>query len=329
MKAKIVVGGQFGDEGKGKIISYLSFSEKPDAIARAGVGPNAGHKIKHNGKTYSLRMVPSGFINPEPTLYIGAGVLIDPKVFLKEVEELGIKGRIFIDKRCAIITEKYKELDAGKNSQKIGTTKTGCGPTQMARAERTVELAESVGELKEFIRDVPFELAKKQNVLIEGSQGFMLSNLYGTYPYVTSKDVSASTFAADVGIGPLFVSDVFLVIKAYTTRVGNGPFKNEIGVKEAEELGFQEYGTVTGRPRRTSRDLHFDDLKLAVQVNSANHICVTKLDVRFPETKGAKSFEELSDRAKEFIKDIEEKLSVPVTLIGTGPGSDEIIDRRI
>ncbi len=327
-KCTIVVGGQYGDEGKGKIISHLALNDKPEIIARGGVGPNAGHQVKHNGIVYSLRMVPSGFIYDKARLLIGAGVLVSPTVFLKEVQDFGIEGRIGIDKRCTAILQKHLDADKGDNSKKIGTTGTGCGPAQTDRVTRTAALCSEVPELAKYICDVPKEVNACDNVLIEGTQGFMLSVLYGTYPFVTSKDTSASTMAADVGIGPKKVTDVVMVIKAYTTRVGNGPFPGEIPVDDAVKLGYQEYGTVTRRPRRTSRELHFDNLRLAAMINSANHIALTKLDIRFPAAAGITEYDKLPKEAKAFIEDIETKLEVPVTLIGTGADSTAIIDRR-
>jgi len=178
------------------------------------------------------------------------------------------------------------------------------------------------------LTDVPKLLAESKNILIEGSQGFMLSNYYGTYPYCTSKDVSASTICAEVGIGPTRVDTVVMVIKAYTTRVGNGPFAGEVSEEDAKKVNMQEYGTVTGRPRRTNPNLIWDELRFAAQVNGANCIALTKLDVKFPSCAGIKEYGEMPQDAKDFVKEIETKTGVPVGLIGTGPSADEIMDRR-
>ena len=325
----ILVGGQYGDEGKGKISSYIALKDAPDIVARAGVGPNAGHKVLYDGNWYSLRMLPSGFVYPGAKVMIGAGVSVDPEVFKKEIELTGTQGRIFVDKRATYITPKHKEDDAAAElSKKIGTTKTGCGPSVTARARRDAVLMQDVPEMQEYIIDVAEAVNKAKNVFIEGSQGFMLSCLYGTYPFVTSKDVTASTMAADVGLGPTSIDQVIMVIKAYTTRVGNGPFPEEIEVDDAVKLNFQEYGTVTGRPRRTSPELHWDDLNFAAMVNGATQIAVTKVDIRFPGNGGKTKFEDLSAEARMFIDHIESKLNLPVTLIGTGPDAKDIIDRR-
>ena len=326
---QILIGGQYGDEGKGKISSYIAIKDGPEIVARGGVGPNAGHKVLYEGKWYSLRMLPSGFVNPQSKVMIGAGVSVDPEVFMKEIEMTGAEGRVFVDKRCTYISAKHKEEDAGAElSKKIGTTKTGCGPSVTARARRDAVLMQDVPEMQKYVVDVEEAVNSAKDVFVEGSQGFMLSCLYGTYPFVTSKDVSASTIAADVGLGPTSIDQVIMVIKAYTTRVGNGPFPSEIEVEESVKLNFQEYGTVTGRPRRTSPELHWEDLKFAARVNSATQIAVTKVDVRFPGNEGKTAFADLSTEARMFIDQIEARLGIPVTLIGTGPDSKHIIDRR-
>jgi adenylosuccinate synthase len=329
MPATIVVGGQYGDEGKGKILSYLALHDMPDVIARGGVGPNAGHQVVHNGKKYSLRLVPSGFVAPQARLLIGAGVLINPEVFLQEVSNLELEGRCFIDKRCTLITKEHIEADSSSaNSLKIGTTKTGCGPAASARAARTAQTVESEPRLQKYLTDVAKEVNSAKNLLVEGTQGFMLSNLYGTYPYVTSKDTTASTVCADIGLGPRKVKDVIMVVKAYTTRVGAGPLFGEVDVEQAKSLGMQEYGTVTGRPRRTNPSLIWEELKMAAEINSANYIALTKLDIKFPSCTHARKFSDLSGEAMDFISTIESKVGVEVGLIGTGAEVNDIIDRR-
>jgi adenylosuccinate synthase len=324
----IVVGGQYGDEGKGKILSYLACKDDPDVIVRGGVGPNAGHTIYYKGKKYGLRLVPCGFPNQRSRLLIGAGVLVNPTVFLKEVEEIGAQKRAGIDFRATVIMPEHLERDKSENSKRIGTTGTGCGPAMMDRVARVAKLVSEVPELKPYLCDVEQEVNAAKSVIVEGSQGSMLSNFFGTYPFVTSKDVNASSVAADVGLGPKSIDEVVMVIKAYTTRVGNGPFPGEITTEEAQKLGYQEYGTVTGRPRRTSKELHFEDLRKAARINSATQIALTKIDIVFPEAKGATEFAALPQEAKDFVLNVEKNIGVRVTLIGTGGESNEIIDRR-
>lgn len=324
----IVVGGQYGDEGKGKIISYLALNDKPDVVARGGVGPNAGHEVNYNGKKYPLRMLPCGFVYERAKVFIGAGVAVDAEVFLREVEITGTQERAGIDFRATWLTKEHVERDRSETAEKIGSTKTGCGPAVMDRVRRVARTVSDAPELKRYITDVVMEVNNAKNALLEGTQGFMLSPLYGTYPYCTSKDVSASSIAADVGVGPKKIDEIIMVIKAYTTRVGGGPLKDEATREEAEKLGMQEFGTVTGRPRRTSVHLHYGDLGLAARVNSATQIALTKLDIPFPACAGKRKFSDLTKEAQRFVNDVETKLGVPVTLIGTGKDAMDIIDRR-
>ncbi|RLI74384.1 adenylosuccinate synthetase [Archaeoglobales archaeon] len=333
MSATIVVGGFWGDEGKGKIIAHLAHTDKPTIIARGGVGPNAGHTVEINGQKFGVRMVPSGFVFKDAKLLIGAGVLVNPEVFLKEVELLKVKDRAGVDYRCAIIEPKHIETDRGSEhlSKKIGSTGTGCGPANVDRVNRVAKQAKDVPELKDFLADVSLEvntaLDKGEFVLIEGSQGFGLSLYYGTYPYVTSKDTTASSIAADVGVGPTKVDDVIVVFKCFPTRVGAGPFPTEMPEEEAEKLGLVEYGTVTGRKRRIGYwDGEF--ARYSAMVNSATQIALTGIDKYDKECYGVREWDKLTPKAKQFVEKVEEDVGVPVTLISTGPEMKQIIDLR-
>ena len=332
MPSTVVIGGFFGDEGKGKIISYLALHDKPTIVVRGGAGPNAGHTIKDSDKTYKVRMLPSGFLNKEAKVMIGPGVVVNPEVLLKEISDFGVEGRAFLDNNCGIIEQSHREKDSqGRLKEKIGSTGSGTGPANAERAMRTLKLAKEIDILKSYLIDVPLEinsaLDRKENVLIEGTQGTHLSLWHGTYPFVTSKVVTASGICADVGIGPKMVDDVIVVFKSYLTRVGTGPMPSELSAEETSQKGWEEFGTVTGRLRRAA-EFDFDLAKRAIMLSSANQISITKLDVRFPKCAGVKSIDELENDAKSFIKDIEEKLAVPVTLIGTGPHVDDVIDIR-
>lgn len=332
MPAVIVAGGQFGDEGKGKIVAYLALRDKPQIVARGGVGPNAGHTVHFKGKGFVLRQVPCGFVYEGARLLIGPGVLVDPEVVLREIEETGTGGRIGVDRKCPIIEPRHIELDrSSEHLKRIGTTGTGCGPANVGRVERTAKLAEEVRELQPFLADVLEEingvLREGGLALVEGAQGFGLSLLHGTYPYVTSKDTSASTLAADVGIGPTSVSDVILVFKAYTTRVGAGPLSAEIPQAEAERLGIVEYGSVTGRRRRIGA-FDFELARRAVMANGATQLALTCLDRLFKGTAGATEWRQLPGDAKAFVERVESELEVPVTMISTGTDLAHIIDLR-
>lgn len=336
MTCNILVGGGWGDEGKGKCITYLCYQDKPDIIARAGVGPNAGHSVEFKGDKYGLRMIPSGFFHTGARLLIGAGVLVDPEVFHHELDYLNkykVKERTFADQRCSIIEEKHKKEDQASDylSKKIGSTGTGCGPANKDRVMRVAKMAKDMESMEGFTADVPLEvntaLDEGQDVFIEGSQGFGLSLYYGTYPFVTSKDTTASTAAADVGVGPTRIDDVIVVFKSYITRVGEGPFPSEITQKEAEEMDIEEYGTVTGRRRRVGL-FDMDLARESCMINGATQIALTCVDRLYPACERVKEYSQLSPEVKRFIEEIESETRVPVTIISTGPDLEDTIDLR-
>ncbi len=213
----------------------------------------------------------------------------------------------------------------------IGTTGTGCGPANAERANRSIKLAEEINELEEYITDVPSKvntaIENGEEVLIEGSQGFGLSLYFGTYPYVTSKDVTASSLAADVGVGPTNIDEVILVLKAYISRVGSGPFPTEISHEEAEKRGIAEYATVTGRKRRIG-EFDFELAKRSARINSATQLAITNVDRLFEGNDKIKQYEELTEEAQNFIGKVEKKLDIPVTLVSTGPDTKDTIDLR-
>jgi len=335
MGCTIIVGGFFGDEGKGKIVAHIAEQDKPSIIARGGVGPNAGHTVVTGDESYGIRMVPSGFVYEPARLMIGAGVLVNPDVLLREIDEVGhrVRERIKVDKRCAIIEKKHIEQDKSDKRLRegIGTTGTGCGPANVERVMRTARQAKDIPELREFLADVPLEvneaIDRGEFVILEGTQGFGISLFYGTYPYVTSKDTTASQIAADVGVGPTKVDDVIVVFKAYPTRVGEGPFETEMSQEESEKLGIVEYGTVTRRRRRIG---YWDGkfAKYSAMVNGATMAALTGLDRVDPDCRGVRDYDKLSEKVKEFVRRAEEDVGVPFRLLSTGPGIDEIVDLR-
>ncbi|AIF82736.1 adenylosuccinate synthase [Candidatus Nitrososphaera evergladensis SR1] len=333
MPCLVTVGGFFGDEGKGKIIAYLAKKDNPVIAVRGGVGPNAGHTFAFEGKEYKVRMLPSAALNPATRLLIGAGVLVNPQVLLKEIEMFKADDRTYVDAQCGIIEQSHIDRDKSEDhlKGKIGTTGTGTGPANADRALRTLKLARDVPELSLFIEDVSnsvnYALENNENVLVEGTQGTYLSLLHGGYPFVTSKDVTASGICSDVGIGPKKVDDVLVVFKAYVTRVGGGPLANELSEDEAKKRGWMEFGSVTGRQRRAA-PFDFELAKKSIRINSATQIAVTKLDVMFPSCAGVRQYEKMPADAKKFIEEIEGELGVKVTLIGTGPDLDDVVDRR-
>jgi adenylosuccinate synthase len=332
MPSTVVVGGFFGDEGKGKIISYLAQNDNPTIVVRGGAGPNAGHTIEDGDKKYKVRMLPSGFLNKKARLMVGPGVVVNPDVLHKEISEFDVSGRTFVDFNCGIIEQSHLEIDSGgRLKEKIGSTGSGTGPANADRAMRTLKMAKEIDSLKKYLIDVPGEvnsaLKRDEAVLVEGTQGTFLSLWHGTYPFVTSKDVTASGICADIGLGPKNVDDVMVVFKSYVTRVGTGVMEGELSPEETASRGWSEVGTVTGRQRRAA-EFDFSLAKRAVLLNSATQIALTKLDVLFPECAHLQSFDKLSDAAKSFVTKIEDALDVPVLLIGTGAGVADIIDMR-
>jgi len=266
-------------------------------------------------------------------LLVGPGVLINPEVTLKEVEETDVDKRFGIDRQCTIIEAHHIEQDRTSEhlKGKIGSTGTGCGPANVDRVGRVARLAKDIPELQRFLADVPSEvngaIERGELVIVEGSQGFGLSLLHGTYPYVTSKDTAASALAADVGVGPTKVDDVILVFKAYVSRVGAGPFATEMPPEKAEELGIVEYGTVTQRRRRIG-EFDFELARRSVMINGATQLALTCLDRLFRRCRGARSLDKLTPEARTFVEKLEDELGVPVTLISTGPDIGDTIDLR-
>ena len=329
---KVVVGTQWGDEGKGKIIDV--FACRSDVVVRAQGGNNAGHTVKVDGVTYKLRLTPSGILNKDTLCIIGNGVVVDPKVLIQEMETFTSQGvsidNLRIDKRAHVIMPYHTYLDElsekARGDASIGTTKSGIGPCYMDKAERSgiricdlmdaeifkkklqavLPLKNKIitkvydGEaldfdtiysnycayaekIRKYVCDTTVlvynAIKDGKKVLFEGAQATLLDLDMGTYPFVTSSHPAAGGFCTGAGIGPTMIESCIGVCKAYTTRVGKGPFPTELFDKTGDtirEKGF-EFGTVTGRPRRCG---WFDAviLKLSVRVNSLTEIAVNKLD---------------------------------------------------
>ncbi|HEX5519271.1 MAG TPA: adenylosuccinate synthetase [Candidatus Nitrosocosmicus sp.] len=333
MPCLVTIGGFYGDEGKGKIIAYLAINDNYSVAARGGVGPNAGHTFVQNNKEYKVRMLPSAVINKNTQLLIGAGVLVEPNILIKEVNEFNAVDRTFVDFQCGIIEQDHQDRDRKDDHLKsiIGTTGTGTGPANADRSLRKLRLAKDIPDIALYLEDVSnsinYSIDNKENVLIEGTQGTFLSLYHGMYPFVTSKDVTASAICSDVGVGPKKIDDVLIVFKSYITRVGEGPLAKEIDAEEAKEKNWLEFGSVTGRQRRAA-PFDISLAKKSIQINSANQIALTKLDIIFPQCKGIRDYSKLANDAKKFIETIESETGIPVTIIGTGSEIDDTIDRR-
>jgi len=330
----VVIGTQWGDEGKGKIVDWLT--ERADGVVRFQGGHNAGHTLVIGTRKTILRLIPSGILRPNVACYIGNGVVLSPKALLAEIDELAqagvdVAGRLSISGNCPLILDYHVALDqareARRGADRIGTTGRGIGPAYedkvARRAVRTQDLfdvprfAERVREALEYhnfvltrffqvdavdaerviestlqlserirpmVADVSYRLdeamKKGHRLLFEGAQGSLLDVDHGTYPYVTSSNTVAGAASAGAGVGPQCLNYVLGITKAYATRVGSGPFPTELLEKTGEQLRQrgQEFGSVTGRPRRCG---WFDAaaLRRSVQLNGATGLCITKLDV--------------------------------------------------
>lgn len=332
MVCTIVAGGQWGDEAKGKFASYLALADDIDLLVRAGDGPGAGHTVVWQGRECKMRQIPCGFINRRSRLLMGAGALIGVETVIREIETYDLHDRVGIDARASVVEAGHVAEERGNAhlSGAVQTTGSGHGPCMAARAMRTGKLAAEVDALRPYLADVEREtndaLDRGGSVLIEGTGGYLLSVLFGSYPYVVGKDLTASTFAADVGLGPSRIDTVALAFKAFPTRVGPGPFPTEMSEEEAERRGFVEYATVTKRRRRVG-EFDFELARDAIRVNHPQYLAISFLDRIDPDCR-AKPFEEFSHAARAFVDRLEEELNVPVGLIGTGPNTNDIIDRR-
>jgi len=327
----VIAGGFWGDEGKGKIISYLALKDRLDFCVRTG-SVNAAHTIWFEGKRYALHMVPGGFVTEKCRLLIAAGANVHVAQFLREVEETSVKNRIGVDSQASIIEEKHSTEDKASGYLKgLGTTGWGVGPAIEERVRRTAKLAKDIPELKPYLADVAKEtnqaIDADKKVVLEGTQGLLLSLFHGTYPYVTGRDTSASAICSEAGVGPTKVDQVVLVFKSFVTRVGTGPLPDEMSKEEAIKRGWFETAAGTGRDRR-SAPFSFELARKAAMINGATHLAVTKLDCVFPECQGVRTYERLPVEAKQFIERIEYETNVPVSLIGTGPDALDLIDRR-
>jgi adenylosuccinate synthase len=327
----VVVGAQWGDEGKGKVVDALA--EHADLVVRYQGGANAGHTVDTDQGEFILQQIPSGILHPKCRCVIGNGVVLDPETLFQEIDALTARGipmdgRLLVSDRAHLVLPYHKLLDrSSARSKKIGTTSRGIGPAyedkygrrgvrvgdlrhpeiagklveagveranallQIAGIDERCEAPSIMKMLKELApRLVPFiadsgrlvtdALKRKGAVLLEGAQGAMLDVDHGTYPFVTSSSTTAGGAATGVGIGPTAIDAVLGIVKAYTTRVGNGPLPTEAPGAVGErlrELGG-EFGSVTGRPRRCG---WFDAMvvRYSVRVNGLTHLAVTKLDV--------------------------------------------------
>lgn len=328
----ILVGGFFGDEGKGKIAAYLGLKDSPHLAVRTG-SINAGHTVTYMGKQWKVRIIPSAFVNKATKLALAPGALTSIEVLFNEAKETDSINRLLIDEHVGIITQ--EEIDEERKDEYlmkvIGSTGQGVGYAEAKRVLRKLKLAKDFPELRQYLTNVPNlvldKLEKGENVLVEGTQGHYLSLYHGEYPYVTSRNTTSSGVLSELGIGPKYVDEIIVVFKSYVTRVGEGPLEGELSWEEAEKLGIAEIATVTGRKRR-SAPFNIKLAKEAVRVNSATQIAITKLDALFKEAKNIREYSKLPNEAKKWIEELESELKKPITLIGTGEDALATIDLR-
>jgi adenylosuccinate synthase len=309
MKADIILGCQWGDEGKGRIVDL--YAADYDVVARFGGGDNAGHSIVVGSQELALRIVPSAVMHPGVELFVGGGAVVNPQTLLEELGRLAAIGidtsRVKISDRAHVVLPHHVTRDAAaereRGSAAIGTTGRGIGPAYVDRVARTgirfadvmrdvsgdtdadtAQVLEAARRLAPHVVDgveyIHERLKSGKRILLEGAQGALLDVGYGTYPYVTSSHTIAGGACTGLGIGPGTIGRVFGVFKAYSTRVGAGPLPSELHDERGEKLRRQggEFGTVTGRPRRCG---WFDAVaaRYAVALNGLTDAIVTKLDV--------------------------------------------------
>jgi adenylosuccinate synthase len=336
----MVLGGQFGSEGKGKITSYLCRKKDVDIAVRCG-GPNAGHTVYIEGEKFVLRSLPSGVVNKKTRLLLSAGSCIDLDILFREIEMFDLtEERVGIDYNAVIIDENCVEIEKKINlGERVGSTLSGTGGAVVRRIlqDSDLKLAKNIPELKNYLTYVPKEIMKSYSkggkIIIEGTQGFGLSVYHSPYyPYTTSRDTTASGFLSEVGISPLIVSDIIMVIRTFPIRVGgnSGPLPNEIDWETIQkESGYpydvKEYTSVTKRLRRVGR-FDISLVKKAVEVNMPTEIALTGVDYLDYRNRGVKEFSDLTEETKKFIKNLEKELETPIKYIGTGPLDEELID---
>ena len=401
----LILGLQWGDEGKGKIVDFLS--ENINAVCRFQGGHNAGHTIKVNGEQTVLHLVPSGILHENINCLIGNGVVLALDALDKEINDLKAVGinfenRFFISSNCPLILPTHISIDKARDKdESIGTTGRGIGPAYEDKVgRRSVKLDDLADEQKlreklniqvnyhnkllkniykkdthdvEKIFDVIISykhlfdnycvdsqslvnnwITDSKSILFEGAQGSLLDIDHGTYPYVTSSNTTAGGVSTGLGIGPKYIDKIIGISKAYTTRVGEGPFLTELFDQDGEHLARKgnEFGATTGRPRRCGW-LDLVSLKKTVFMNSVTDLCITKLDVldELKEikicvqynnlgepiyqtmegwqsiTEGISNYEMLPQNAKKYIEFIEKFIECKVTTISTGPSRDQTIQR--
>jgi adenylosuccinate synthase len=331
MPVSVIVGGQYGSEGKGKVALYVARQLRAQVVVRVG-GPNSGHTaVDHAGRTWVFRQLPASCLAPNTIIVLPAGSLIDPDILLSEVKTLQIQQEhLIIDGNATVVLARHREEEAREALiERIGSTGSGTGAAlrdRIARGRNHV-LAREFPPLREFVR--PFAagllrefLQQQQRVIIEGTQGFGLSIWHGSsYPHATSRDTTASAFLSETGLAPTDVDDVVLVVRSFPIRVGgnSGPLENETSwsVVAAEAnlpSTYVELTSATKRVRRVGR-FHPEIVMQAIAANAPHRIVMNHLDYVDPgaATNG------VGPRGRRFLKQVEEQIGRHVDLIGLSP----------
>jgi adenylosuccinate synthase len=333
MPVTVVVGGQYGSEGKGKVAHYLAQEMNASVAIRCG-GPNSGHTvIDPKGKAIILQQLPTASILPDITSVLCAGSYIDLDILLSEIEIAGVdSSRLLIDPNAVMITADYKEREKkGELTKSIGSTASGTGEAvvQRIRRQRDIVFANDVKELSGYIRDTKSfmrdQLDKNERIILEGTQGYGLSLLHSEhYPYITSRDTTAAAFISEAGLSPLDVDDVVLTIRAFPIRVGgnSGPLPHEIDWKtitseSQSRVPLIEHTSVTQKIRRVAR---FDPVivKQAIQANQPTRIVLNHMDYIDATCSG---ISRLTSEAFKFVRRVEETIDNQVDYFGFGPSS--------
>jgi adenylosuccinate synthase len=339
MSVWVVVGGQYGSEGKGKIAAFITLQEHIDICVRCG-GPNSGHCfVDETGEFRALRQIPTGYVRPETRLLIPSGGLIDLAVLRRELEMLGLgPDRVGVDRRAMVIEESDRIAEQKLNlRERLSSTLCGVGSAVSRRVLRgeDVRLAKdaAIGTtwLKPFLVDVSAEINdgidRGKKVLVEGTQGFGLSLYHSeAYPKTTSRDTSAAGCISECGISPRLVTEIVLVLRTFPIRVAGqqaGPMFEEINWETIQhESGYphpvKEYTTVTGKLRRVGR-FDFELARRAIAVNRPTSIALNFLDYLSAENRGAEFVEDLADSTQCVISRIQNELGVPIAYGGAGP----------
>ena len=323
----IVVGAQYGGEGKGKVAAYIAFKEKPQIACRCG-GPNSSHTVRFDGRVFKLRMMPTAaVVDPGVTVVFGAGSLIHIRTLLDEAALIGFKGRLCISPQAGIVTDEIVERQRqDQRYEHIGSTLTGTGYASAERSLRRLLLARDFKELTPYLVDTEMLLweatSAGSDILIEGHQGYGLSNYHGDYPFVSSRDSTAAGMLSELGLGPIQKNlRVVLAVKMFPTRNHNGQLGEEVSEEEAGKLGIFEFGGGSwGIDNRRRRVALFDHqiVARAAKANSATEIAITGADYFQKSVANTTKLDPDNIELREFIRFVRDMTATEIRYVSTG-----------